>query len=315
MALFNDGKGIYMRNFISSELQFQVPEGYDLADTVPRSTIMTAIIGMLVILAAGIVLFLWVRKRQKINGFGFFGGIATYMTFYYLGVSVIANLIVNFMGSSYLSVLVLALTAAAVPILGRLLTMKMFSVKMNRSADALSFGVGIMASECLVSAINLFMVYISANTVNKTGIEQILADAETQEQFEQVLKSVFEIIEYKPMVLVGLTVNAIACMIFHIAVSVPLFAAYQQKISKGFYTFCIGTYFAIRLFIYMTGAGFLNEILGMVLVAGGSALFAATSMRIYKTFYQDEEKDEPKKSGGGAPGKKKIPRFENLSKL
>lgn len=309
-------KGIYMRNFISSELKFEIPEGYDIGSTVPRSTIMTAIIGMLVILAAGIILFMWLRKRERINGFGFFGGVATYMTFYYLGVSVVANLIVKFMGSSYISILVLALTAAAVPILGRMLTMKMFSYKMNKVADSLSFGAGIMASEGLVSAINLLMVYISANTVNKTGVEQLLSSAETQEEFDSVLQSIFEIIEYKPAVIIGLAVSAIACMVFHIAVSVPLLAAYQEKISKGFYAFCIGTYFAIRLFIYMAGSGFLPVILNMVLVVGGSALFAVTAFRIYKIFYKDEEKDAPKKGRGPSePGKKKIPRFENLSKL
>lgn len=309
-------KGICMRNFISSELKFEIPEGYDIGSTVPRSTIMTAIIGMLVIIAAAAVIFMWVRKRERVNGFGFFGGIATYMTFYYLGVSVVANLIIKFMGSSYISILVLALTASAIPILGRMLTMKMFSYKMNKVADSVSFGVGIMASEGLVSAINLLMVYISANTVNKTGVEQLLSSAETQEEFDSILQSIFEIIEYKPAVIIGLAVSAIACMVFHIAVSVPLFAAYQQKVSKGFYAFCIGTYFAIRLFIYMAGSGFLNIILNMVLVVAGSALFAVTSIRIYKIFYKDEEKDAPKKSGGsGEPGKKKIPRFENLSKL
>ncbi|MCM1308522.1 MAG: YhfC family glutamic-type intramembrane protease [Butyrivibrio sp.] len=305
-----------MRNFISSELKFEVPEGYDLSGTVPRSTIMTAIIGMLVIFAAGVILFMLVKKREKINGFGFFGGIATYMTFYYLGVSVVANLILKFMGSTYLSILVLALTAAAIPIFGRMLTMKMFSYKMNKAADSLSFGVGIMASEGLVSAINLLMVYVSANTVNKTGVEELLSSAETQEEFEEILKSIYEIIEYKPEVIAGLAVSAIACMVFHIAVSVPLFAAYQNKISKGFYAFCIGTYFAIRLFIYMAGSGFLNVILNMVLVVAGSALFAVTSFRIYNIFYKDEEKDPP--GGGKAQNgqvKKKIPRFENLSKL
>lgn len=305
-----------MMNLISSELKFKLPEGYDLSSTVPRSTIVTAIIGMLAILAAGIILFMWVRKRERINGFGFFGGIATYMTFYYLGVSVVANLIIKYMGSNYVSILVLALTASAIPILGRLLTMKMFSYKMNKVADSISFGVGIMASEGLVSAINLLMVYVSANTVNKTGVEELLSSAETQEEFDGILKSIFEIIEYKPAVIAGLAVSAIACMVFHIAVSIPLFASYQQKVNKGFYGFCIGTYFAIRLFIYMAGSGFINVILNMVLVVAGSALFTVTSLRIYKIFYKDEEKDKPKKDAGkGEPGKKKIPRFENLSKL
>lgn len=306
-----------MINFIGSEIKFDIPEGFtaeDLSRTVPRSTIMCAIIGLLVIFAAGIIMFFWMRKRRRVSGFGFFGGIATYMTFYYLAVNAVAGLIVRFIGSSYMAVLVLALAASALPILGRLLTMKMFSYKMNKVGDALSFGVGIMAAEGLVSAVNLFMVYISANTVNKVGIEELLSDAATQEEFNELWRSVFEIINYSPMVMIGLVVSALSCMVFHIAVSVPLFAAYQQRISKGFYTFCIGTYFAIRLFIYMTSAKYLNEVLGMFLAAAGSALFAVTAVRIYKMFYKDEEKDEPKKGNGG-PAKKKIPRFENLSKL
>lgn len=303
-----------MGNLINQDIKFELPDGFDISRTVPRSTIMCAIIAMLVVLAVGVMLFFWIKKRERVNGFGFFGGIATYMTFYYLGVSVIANLIVRFLGTSYLTLLLLALVAAGLPMLGRVLAMKMFAYKMNKVADSLSFGVGIMASEGLMSIVNFFMIYISANTVNKVGVEQLLADAATQEEFNDMIASVLDIIDYEPVVIIGLVVTGISCMVFHLASSVPLFAAYQGKLSKGFYVFTAGTYFAMRLFMYMTSARFLNQIFGMILVALGAALFTVTSVRIYKTCYKDEEKDGPQKKGG-EPAKKKIPRFENLSKL
>lgn len=313
--MYISGKEIFMNIF--RELQFEIPSGYDLSQKVPRNTIMAAIISLIAVLAMTIILCVLVRKRQKGKALGVFAGIAAYMIFFYFAGNTVVNILFGTFFKDYAEtkavlVIVLGLVMSLVPMFGRLLVMKLMSQRMTKASDALSVGVGIMVTEGFLYMVDLLMVVVSCNTINKTGIEAIVSSAGTQEEFTETLDSIFEMINYRAADFFYIGVAAIALMIFHLAVTVIIFAVFQKRESKGWYVFGFAAYFIIQLLNYMANYGVVSvpvKIITMILVTAITAFFA---LRMYKIYYKKEEFAEQKKAEAA---QKKMPKFDNLSKL
>ncbi|MDD6235148.1 MAG: YhfC family glutamic-type intramembrane protease [Lachnospiraceae bacterium] len=302
---------------ILRDLQYELPTDFDLSAQVPRNTIMGAIIGIVAILAMAIILTVYIRKRQKGGIFDIIVGVAVYMIFFYFASNTVANLLFGTILKSFVDVkpvliTVIALTTTLVPMFGRLLSLKLMGKNMNTAADAYTVGMGIMLTEGFLYMVDLLMVIVSCNTINKMGLESILSNATSQDEFTSTLTSLTEMINYRASDFLYMSVIAIALMVFHVGVTSLIFAAYQKKEGKRLYVFSFVTYFIIQLIGAMANYNVIPNGVKALITALVAAFVAFIGLKVYNIHYKNEE---PKEKARIEKEKTKMPKFDNLSKL
>lgn len=302
---------------ILRDLQYELPADFDLSAQVPRNTIMGAIIGIVAILAMAIILTVYIRKRQKGGIFDIIVGVAVYMIFFYFASNTIANLLFGTILKSFIDVkpvliTVIALTTTLVPMFGRLLSLKLMGKNMNTAADAYTVGMGIMLTEGFLYMVDLLMVIVSCNTINKMGLESILSNATSQDEFTSTLTSLTEMINYRASDFIYMSVIAIALMVFHVGVTSLIFAAYQKKEGKRLYIFSFATYFIIQLIGAMANYDVIPDGAKALITALVAALVAYIGLKVYNIHYKNEE---PREKARIEKENTKMPKFDNLSKL
>ncbi len=302
---------------ILRDLQYELPADFDLSAQVPRNTIMGAIIGIVAILAMAIILTVYIRKRQKGGIFDIIVGVAVYMIFFYFASNTVANLLFGTILKSFVDVkpvliTVIALTTTLVPMFGRLLSLKLMGKNMNTVADAYTVGMGIMFTEGFLYMVDLLMVIVSCNTINKMGLESILSNATSQDEFTSTLTSLTEMINYRASDFLYMSVIAIALMVFHVGVTSLIFAAYQKKEGKRLYIFSFVTYFIIQLIGAMANYDVIPDGAKALITALVAALVAYIGLKVYNIHYKNEE---PREKARIEKENTKMPKFDNLSKL
>ena len=302
---------------ILRNLQYELPADFDLSAQVPRNTIMGAIIGIVAILAMAIILTVYIRKRQKGGIFDIIVGVAVYMIFFYFASNTVANLLFGTILKSFVDVkpvliTVIALTTTLVPMFGRLLSLKLMGKNMNTAADAYTVGMGIMLTEGFLYMVDLLMVIVSCNTINKMGLESILSNATSQEEFTSTLTSLTEMINYRASDFIYMSVIAIALMVFHVGITSLIFAAYQKKEGKRLYIFSFATYFIIQLIGAMANYDVIPDGAKALITALVAALVAYIGLKVYNIHYKNEE---PREKARIEKENTKMPKFDNLSKL
>lgn len=302
---------------ILRDLQYELPADFDLSAQVPRNTIMGAIIGIIAILAMAIILTVYIRKRQKGGIFDIIVGVALYMIFFYFASNTVANLLFGTILKSFVDVkpvliTVIALTTTLVPMFGRLLSLKLMGKNMNTAADAYTVGMGIMLTEGFLYMVDLLMVIVSCNTINKMGLESILSNATSQDEFTSTLTSLTEMINYRASDFIYMSVIAIALMVFHVGVTSLIFAAYQKKEGKRLYIFSFVTYFIIQLIGAMANYDVIPDGVKALITALVAALVAYIGLKVYNIHYKNEE---PREKARIEKENTKMPKFDNLSKL
>lgn len=302
---------------ILRDLQYELPADFDLSAQVPRNTIMGAIIGTIAILAMAIILTVYIRKRQKGGIFDIIVGVAVYMIFFYFVTNTVANLLFGTILKSFVDVkpvliTVIALTTTLVPMFGRLLSLKLMGKNMNTAADAYTVGMGIMLTEGFLYMVDLLMVIVSCNTINKMGLESILSNATSQDEFTSTLTSLTEMINYRASDFIYMSVIAIALMVFHVGVTSLIFAAYQKKEGKRLYIFSFATYFIIQLIGAMANYDVIPDGAKALITALVAALVAYIGLKVYNIHYKNEE---PREKARIEKENTKMPKFDNLSKL
>ena len=302
---------------ILRDLQYELPADFDLSAQVPRNTIMGATIGIVAILAMAIILTVYIRKRQKGGIFDIIVGVAVYMIFFYFASNTVANLLFGTILKSFVDVkpvliTVIALTTTLVPMFGRLLSLKLMGKNMNTAADAYTVGMGIMLTEGFLYMVDLLMVIVSCNTINKMGLESILSNATSQDEFTSTLTSLTEMINYRASDFIYMSVIAIALMVFHVGVTSLIFAAYQKKEGKRLYIFSFVTYFIIQLIGAMANYDVIPDGAKALITALVAALVAYIGLKVYNIHYKNEE---PREKARIEKENTKMPKFDNLSKL
>lgn len=302
---------------ILRDFQYELPADFDLSAQVPRNTIMGAIIGIIAILAMAIILTVYIRKRQKGGIFDIIVGVAIYMIFFYFASNTVANLLFGTILKSFVDVkpvliTVIALTTTLVPMFGRLLSLKLMGKNMNTAADAYTVGMGIMLTEGFLYMVDLLMVIVSCNTINKMGLESILSNATSQDEFTSTLTSLTEMINYRASDFIYMSVIAIALMVFHVGVTSLIFAAYQKKEGKRLYIFSFVTYFIIQLIGAMANYDVIPDGAKALITALVAALVAYIGLKVYNIHYKNEE---PREKARIEKENTKMPKFDNLSKL
>lgn len=302
---------------ILRDLQYELPADFDLSAQVPRNTIMGAIIGIIAILAMAIILTVYIRKRQKGGIFDIIVGVAVYMIFFYFASNTVANLLFGTILKSFVDVkpvliTVIALTTTLAPMFGRLLSLKLMGKNMNTAADAYTVGMGIMLTEGFLYMVDLLMVIVSCNTINKMGLESILSNATSQDEFTSTLTSLTEMINYRASDFIYMSVIAIALMVFHVGVTSLIFAAYQKKEGKRLYIFSFATYFIIQLIGAMANYDVIPDGAKALITALVAALVAYIGLKVYNIHYKNEE---PREKARIEKENTRMPKFDNLSKL
>ena len=302
---------------ILRDLQYELPADFDLSAQVPRNTIMGAIIGIVAILAMAIILTVYIRKRQKGGIFDIIVGVAVYMIFFYFASNTVANLLFGTILKSFVDVkpvliTVIALTTTLVPMFGRLLSLKLMGKNMTTVADAYTVGMGLMLPEGFLYMVDLLMVIVSCNTINKMGLESILSNATSQDEFTSTLTSLTEMINYRASDFLYMSVIAIALMVFHVGVTSLIFAAYQKKEGKRLYIFSFVTYFIIQLIGAMANYDVIPDGAKALITALVAALVAYIGLKVYNIHYKNEE---PREKARIEKENTKMPKFDNLSKL
>lgn len=311
---------------ILRDLQYELPADFDLSAQVPRNTIMGAIIGIVAILAMAIILTVYIRKRQKGGIFDIIVGVAVYMIFFYFASSVVANTIYaifrmiavklsfpdSFVYAVPIRIVIIAITTTLVPMFGRLLSLKLMGKNMNTAADAYTVGMGIMLTEGFLYMVDLLMVIVSCNTINKMGLESILSNATSQVEFTSTLTSLTEMINRRASDFIYMSVIAIALMVFHVGVTSLIFAAYQKKEGERLYIFSFVTYFIIQLIGVMANYDVIPVGAKALITALVAALVAYIGLKVYNIHYKNEE---PREKARIEKENTKMPKFDNLSKL
>ena len=311
---------------ILRDLQYELPADFDLSAQVPRNTIMGAIIGIVAILAMAIILTVYIRKHQKGGIFDIIVGVAVYMIFFYFASGVVADIIYaifriivvklsfpdSFVNAVPIRIVIIAFTTTLVPMFGRLLSLKLMGKNMNTAADAYTVGMGIMLTEGFLYMANLLMVIVSCNTINKMGLESILSNATSQDEFTSTLTSLTEMINYRASDFLYMSVIAIALMVFHVGVTSLIFAAYQKKEGERLYIFSFVTYFIIQLIGAMANYDVIPEGAKALITALVAALVAYIGLKVYNIHYKNEE---PREKARIEKENTKMPKFDNLSKL
>ena len=195
---------------------------------------------------------------------------------------------------------------------GRLLSLKLMGKNMNTVADAYTVGMGIMLTEGFLYMVDLLMVIVSCNTINKMGLESILSNATSQDEFTSTLTSLTEMINYRASDFLYMSVLAIALMVFHVGVTSLIFAAYQKKEGKRLYIFSFVTYFIIQLIGAMANYDVIPAGAKALITALVAALVAYIGLKVYNIHYKNEE---PREKARIEKENTKMPKFDNLSKL
>jgi len=306
-------------------------EGYDMTAKVSNGKIAAGIIGIVVILAFVVATIIFIRKKQKGNGFGILGGVITYISFNYFAPSLLINLIFVYspfkkyadsvnkvIVSTAAFIIVYTLSTAFLAVLGRMLANKVFAYRLKSFGEGFSFGQGIAYTQAAFTMSSLFQLVSPMIIINRSGLETLVSGAKDQEAATKMLDSAMELIGYKTSAIVMLTIVAVLFVIYQLAITIPMYAAYQKKIHKGYYGMVLGSYIVIEAIQYMAERKVINVIVQLIATAVVVAAITYVCIRIYNKCYKDEERDLDKEKEDRIKkmtAAKKIPRFENLSNL
>ena len=306
-------------------IEYTVPEGMDLSAYVPRNSIILAIASLIIVLAAIIILFAVVWKKQKGTLFGVIGGICAYVMFYNMAINAVNNILFmtvfkSFANNKYAVPLIVGLMCGTLPILGRMLMMKLFNANMKYVRDGLSHGIGIMGTEGAMSVTNFFFAIVTSNTINSMGLEKLLnnelaAEGATAETATNLLNQAFEIINYDAAMYIYFAIITIILMVFHVAASIPLYAAYKNDEPKYWYLITMGAYTLVSITKFYGDNKVIPVVLSIILMLIFTAAFSFFAVKIYMKHYKDEHPVDKKPSKAVPQEKKKMPKFENLSNL
>ena len=311
-----------------------VPEGFDMTATISAGKIVAAVLGLIAVLAAMIVIISYVRKKQKGNMFGLFCGVLVYIIFYYYATSMIASFafyipplnryVVEMadgtrrIGNTPLYIIICSLIYGTIPILARMLTTRAFAPRFQKFCDTLQIGLGIVIAHAVRLVANLFLTVVNYYTINKVGIEELFSGVETQENFDALAGTITDMLNYKTSSLIFVAVFGILVMVYQIFISVPLFAAYQKRISKWWYAFALGTSVLFEAFGYLALRNVISEEIKAILLIVLTAVTVYFCIKLYKQAKYNEEETVPEdkfnRFNKNAP-KKPMPKFDNLSNL
>ena len=293
----------------------KLPEGYEyLAKETPSITMLTfPIVAMVVIVAIAVALTVMIGKRHKIVGICTFAGVSIFMLFNYFLVMILTIFIPKGIESLYY--VLAALMATLVPFMGRMIIIKFFSRQQNTFSSHISYGVGIMDMKALVTLLTLVIPITNYSQLKKYGVEYFFNVEESAEMAiarAENFKAIFDMDYSQYMFVMLMTVGV---MLYNIAISVPLYAAYNGKKGKSWYGFAFGMGFLVNLSetLYNNDKYVIPAVIFMLIVSISTAVVC---YKLYKTLsFEKEERVVVQKEDIAKNAHTRIPKFKDLDKL
>lgn len=295
-----------------------IPQEYEylLNANMPMQAILYPVVGLLLILITAIVMAVVIGKQHKYQMLPIFAGATIYAFFNYFLVGIISMYMPVGIVAVYL--VLITLLSAFVPFMGRLFFIKLFAKKYNSLSSHLGYGVGIMGMRFIMSALSFVYPILNYSQIKANGIAYYFpADAEADAALEMA-KTIEEIVTTNYTYYMLLALITIALLVYSVAVSIPIYAAFRNKKSKAWYAFALGTGAVISgaEVLFNNGIGVIPAILIAIATAGVTVFFAVKMYNELATEEQQEPKED--KNDGGSISKNahvKIPKFSNLDKL
>lgn len=292
-----------------------IPEGYEylLDKTMPFTALSYSIVSILLMIAVMVVGSIIIRKKYKGSFITLFSGVSIYMLFNYFLAAIISAFIPDF--NIAFNIILTALVSSFLPFMGRLVIIKLFSRQYTGLKEHLSYGLGIMDMKAITTLLVFIVPIANYIQINQNGVAALFpAELEAEVALERA-KSIVTMFEYDYSQCMLMAIISIAMMVHYVAISIPIYAAFTGKKSKGWFAFAFGTSFLAALGDVM----FNNDVLGLVaillvvVVAGVNVYFA---VKLYKELGDDEETPQDTNSGDiSRYAHTKIPKFNNLDKL
>lgn len=293
----------------------KLPEGYEyLANETPSITMLTyPIAAILVVVFIAAVLTVIIGKKHKIIPLCTFAGVSIFMLFNFFIVMLLTMLIPSNIPALY--IVLSALMSTFVPFMGRMIVIKAFSRQQNTFSSHISYGVGIMDMKAVVSLLTFIIPITNYTQLSKYGTEYFFDVEETAEMALARAENFSDILNYDYSQYMFVMLIVIAVMIYNISISVPLYAAYNNKKSKSWYGFAFGMGFLVNLAecMYNNEIFVIPAVIFMIIVAIATAV---VSFKLYKTLdFSQEEITVVQKDDIAKNAHVKIPKFKDLDKL
>lgn len=295
----------------------QLPEGFQyLADErMPITALTYTIVGIILMLAVAVFLTVMTIRKHKLVGLCTFAGISIFMLFNFFLVIIITMFIPS--GNEAIFIIFASLVSALIPFMGRLIVIKAFSRQQNSFSSHISYGVGIMGMKALVTILNFLIPISNYIQLSRHEIGYFFPAGEEAEIAKARAESIAKIlnIEYSEYILMA--IMALGVMVYSIAVTVPIYAAYKNKASKAWYGFAFGMGVLVNVFECLYNRNVKGtHILAVVLMVVAAAVTLVVSYKLYKSIEIDtEEKPKNTASDISKNAHVKIPRFKDLDKL
>lgn len=293
-----------------------IPKGYEylLDKTVPFTALSYSIVAMLLLVAVMVCVSVFVRRKQKGSFVTLFSGVSIFMLFNYFLAAIISAFIPKF--NTAFNLILTALVSSFLPFMGRLVIIKLFSRQYTGLKEHLGYGLGIMDMKAITTMLVFVTPIANYIQINSYGVANFFPadlDAEVALGRAENLAIMFEY-DYSQCMLMAIV--SIAMMLHYVAISMPIYAAYTGKKSKGWFAFAFGSSFLVSLgdVMYNNDVLAIPAIILVVLIAGVNVYFA---VKLYKEL-DDSDEDESSQSSSGDISRyahTKIPKFNDLDKL
>lgn len=303
-----------MRNLFLTDTP--IPAGYEylLDARMPLASLILSIVGLVLILGSLAAMIIVLAKKHKSSFLTIFLGVFIYGIFNIL----LVYFLTAFAPSKNVVVQLIygALIASAIPLLGRILVIKLCSQQYYKLGDHFGYGVGNAIMKSVMSIISLATPIVNYCYINKYGIAYFFTSDMESDAALEMAKSIVTVLEYDYVQCVLMAIVTISVMVYGLAITLPIYAAFTGKKSKGWFGFVFGTSFLITL-----GEGmFNNDVLvipSIIIVAAVAALSVYFALKLYKEVVNDKEEDKPKKESSDISKNAhvKVPRFKDLDKL
>lgn len=293
-----------------------IPKGYEylLDKTMPFTALSYSVVSMLLLAAVMVGVSIFVRKKQKGSFVTLFSGVSIFMLFNYFLAAIISAFIPKMNTALY--ILLSALVSAVLPFVARLVVIKIFSRQYTGLKEHLGYGLGIMDMKAITTILVFVTPIANYIQINSYGVANFFPselEAEVALGRAENLVTMFEY-NYSQCILMALI--SIGMMLHYVAVSLPIYAAFEGKNRKRWFAFALGSSFLVSLgdVMYNNDVLAIPAIILVLLVAGVSVYFA---VKLYKELGDSDEEETSQSNSGDISryAHTKIPKFNNLDKL
>lgn len=293
-----------------------IPKGYEylLDKKMPFTALLYSVVAILLLIAVMVIVSIIVRKKEKGNFITLFSGVSIFMLFNYFLSAIISAFIPSNNMALYL--ILTALISSFLPFMGRLIIIKLFSRQYTGLKDHLGYGLGIMDMKALTTALVFVAPIANYIQINSYGVANFFpADLEAEAAMLRV-ENLLEMLKYDYSQCMLMALISIGMMFHYLAISLPIYAAYTGKKSKGWFAFALGSSFLVALgdVMYNNNVLAIPGIILVIIVAGVNVYFA---IKLYKELEDSDEEESSQSSSGDISryAHTKIPKFNDLDKL